>query len=137
MRIKAIILVLPLVLLLGGCPNTKSFKMDKAFTTTIGQTRYNQDHKLGIVLDKIEADSRCPVDVNCAWAGEVNVRAEIYWNDLTTKRTLNFGGIRLDDDKVQFQKFNIQIIEVKPKPYDGVNIEQSDYRFKLRIWTDA
>jgi len=127
--------LLPAVLLLGGCPNAKSFEMNDPFTVSIGERRVSQTHDFSIILNKIDDDSRCPSGANCVWAGEVIVNAIIETNRKAVEQKLTYGGATTDDDEISYDGFNIQILSVSPKA--GEASGQADYKLELTVGVDS
>lgn len=68
-------------------------------------------------------DSRCPIDVQCVWAGRLTIKAEIDGGagvelaPLTLDEPLDLGGI------------SVTLISAEPGNIDGKDIKRSDYRF--------
>ncbi len=95
----------------GGGPNfpTTTTTLTLGANTLIGQT---------VTLALLE-DSRCPVDVECVWAGTVRVKAT--FKDATYTFTL---------DKPQTIGFYaITLTGVTPEKNSKVTIKPEDYRF--------
>lgn len=84
-----------------------------------------------IVFRDVEADSRCPVDVTCVWAGDAHVQIEAASLD-GTLRTLDLH-TTLEPMEAEFAGFRIRLIEVAPSRMDGVIVKPSDYSVRLAI----
>ncbi len=72
-------------------------------------------------------DSRCPIDVQCVWAGRVRLRVTVHLGSGDTEREL-ISGIPVDvaDGK-------LELVEVRPAPNSGAVILPPEYRFGLRF----
>jgi hypothetical protein len=84
-----------------------------------------------IVFRAVEADSRCPVDVMCVWAGDAHVQIEAASLD-GTMRTLDLH-TTLEPMEAEFAGFRIRLIEVAPSRMDGVIVKPADYSVRLAI----
>ncbi len=87
---------------------------------------------LTITFLKVVEDSRCPSDVTCVWAGKADLIFDILKNqskEITlstyTNNTLNV-----------FDKYKIQLIDVKPYPTSTKTIKPEDYVAILKITKD-
>ena len=78
---------------------------------------------------QVVSDSRCPVDVQCVWAGDavVALRASDV-NDSATL-TLHTGGPR----SASFGTWEIELVELRPLPREGIALTQADYEAVLRL----
>ena len=83
---------------------------------------------LKIILTDVFVDSRCPVDVQCIWEGEVDVGFEA-----ETPRGSEKGNLR-NDEVLLFDKYKIFIQEVMPEQKEGdLVIPQEEYVFVVRV----
>lgn len=76
---------------------------------------------------EIVSDSRCPKDVQCIWAGTVEVRTV-----LSTPVSHGEHVLKLDE-ALRFGDFNVTLTEVTPYPQSAGEIPESSYRFTYRI----
>ncbi len=121
-------------LFFAGCATTQnrlSAKLDSPFGLTINQTGYVDSENLQIRILNI-TDSRCPSDVQCIWAGEVNVRLVIIPDDGVWK------GLDLkEDEEKDFSSgnanYSVRLLEVRPYPISTQKIEMGDYVLTLLI----
>lgn len=93
--------------------------------TTIGQ----KTSGLGVALTPLEvtADSRCPLDVQCVWAGTVKVQTKIEsgMGESTMVFELN--------QSITTETETITLKEVTPAPKAGVKINNGDYIFIFEV----
>ncbi|TSC68295.1 MAG: hypothetical protein G01um101456_697 [Parcubacteria group bacterium Gr01-1014_56] len=84
---------------------------------------------LGVDILPLEVveDSRCPVDVQCVWAGRVSVSVRIH--SAMGESTMTF----TPGTPVTTEAQTITLLDVKPSPYAGVTIKQSQYVFIFQI----
>ena len=93
--------------------------------TTMGQVMTGLN--VSITPREIVSDSRCPSDVQCIWAGTVEVRAAA-----ATKVSHGEHVWKLGEPRV-FGDFLITLVEVTPAPKAGEEIADSSYRFVFEV----
>lgn len=72
-------------------------------------------------------DSRCPIGVQCIWAGQVRVRAQIDSGLGTAHEEFTVGRTITTEAEA------VTLVEVSPTPREGTEIGKSDYRFIFEI----
>lgn len=89
-----------------------------------------------IRFDAVTADSRCPIDALCVWAGRADVKLRLQQNGATESRTVSLGDLSGPgvSDQASFGNLNVQIIAVQPDALSGQPIEQEEYKIKLVVW---
>lgn len=102
-------------------PDIKSAKI----TTTLGQV--STALNVSITPKEVVSDSRCPSDVQCIWAGIVEVRTIT-----ATKVSHGEQIFKLNEPKT-FGDFEITLIEAAPYPKAGEKIKESSYRFSYEV----
>lgn len=78
----------------------------------------------------VNADSRCPVDVICVWAGDAEIVLQI------TKQNFDKNFILhsyLFPRSVVLDNYEIELINVFPKRKSNVKLEQTDYSIEVKI----
>ena len=88
-----IVLAFALVFLLFGCTQGNVFQLGSPFTAEQGVTYFNSDLNISVQVVSF-ADSRCPANVQCVWAGEEGV------NVLITRPGVNERAIKLGDGTI-------------------------------------
>ncbi|MEO8277182.1 MAG: hypothetical protein ABI639_13285 [Thermoanaerobaculia bacterium] len=73
------------------------------------------------------SDSRCPVDVNCIWAGEI--RVALVAESTAGKKEMELWD-RAPDAIVE--GVNVKLIGASPAPNSKVHLLPSDYRIQFR-----
>ena len=83
---------------------------------------------------EVTEDSRCPSDLNCFWAGQIQVFVNILENghDLGTLRLVN-NASRKDLSIKKINKYLIEFIKAEPYPKSNQEIEFSDYIITLAV----
>jgi hypothetical protein len=93
--------------------------------TSMGQATTAMN--VSITPKELISDSRCPVGVQCVWAGTVEVKA------LATTAVSHGEQIFKLGVPAQFGNFNITLIEVTPARLQEQAISASEYRFTWKI----
>jgi hypothetical protein len=83
---------------------------------------------LGITLDSIVEDSRCPSDVQCVWAGRVGVKLSLL--NGTKSESVNLSP---NQDAYLFDNYSIKIVSVDPVPKSGKEISVGEYRVTVSV----
>ena len=125
------ILALGLMLFgLAGCGNEVTTVSDLPATVwlRVGDEVRLTSPALGLRLEAIVQDSRCPVDVTCVQAGSVTVRLAVMRPGQPDSEIL------LDSDRTDSSTgLVLRIDQVKPAPRAGVVIAPGEYRVSLEI----
>lgn len=112
--------------ILGLFTGCNKIQLGEPFECRVG-INYLLTPTLSFSVDSIN-DYRCPEDVVCIWAGDVNLHARIRsgFNETDTL-------IKLSESPYAIGDYNWNILEVKPLPRTTRKTEQSDYRIKVLI----
>lgn len=99
---------------------------------------YKLSEEYSFKIKEIISDSRCPVDVTCVWAGEVELILSIYKEEVFYKEemmTLNFKNF--PENKLLLENYTlnkkIKSIEVLPIKKQGVEISLENYSLKIDL----
>lgn len=133
-----------------------NIELSKPFVLKVGQSAKLGD--LGIKLIRIAADTRCPKEVECEWAGAVITQVELSLQ--SKKQTLYsglipytyfilqqgsfatmedrikvYGGESDDSNKhpFSFEGYSFQILSVDPYPTKKGKIAQDSYEVKMIV----
>lgn len=118
------ILIFITLVILSGC---EKIQLGEPYDCRIG-TNYLLDNSLVFSIDSIR-DYRCPKDVVCIWAGDVDLYFNININ-LTRTDTI----IRLyRNNPIVTGDYTWKVLEVVPWPRASQTIDQKDYRIKLIV----
>ena len=111
---------------------------------------FQQPERLGprsqtlVTLTQVE-DGRCPEDVNCIWAGLVNINLEFDLRNIKKKENLKlcFGCLTLKDSLrsvpseseiiLEGTKYHIKLLDVKPNPSMKNPPKIEDYQVSIQI----
>ena len=120
-----------LTLVLGAwLPNAFSDDTDKIQYTLGSSTAITTSQGLVIQLENV-TDSRCPSDVACIWAGQVNVTLTI--QSPTSKGAISLVKSAGQNSTTPFDNYVLQLVDVKPYPKSGQSISLSDYIVTLNV----
>lgn len=94
---------------------------------------FDQNKKLTFV--DVVTDSRCPIDVDCVWPGEVTIALQAICKPADTINfELSFGEIGTDHrDTTIFDIYRVEILEVLPIREEGVELEKGDYTVRVLV----
>ena len=111
--------------LTAGCVTSPVISQNGVAEVKLGQTVDFGPANVTVV--KVLEDSRCPVRVQCVWAGRVKVAVRIENRDGTSVRELT------NEAPIQAGAGGIlEMLEVRPEKIADRTISNRDYRFTLR-----
>ncbi len=84
-----------------------------------------------LTLERVVADSRCPVDVTCVWAGEIRVALSLE-SPLTEAPRYEFE-LATTAPLATVRGLDIELLGALPAPRSTAKIAASDYRIALRV----
>lgn len=114
-----------------------SGKLDEEFELKFGETFSIESEGLKIQFNKVTEDSRCPTNVQCVWAGQVEILLLITKNKLSRGyHALSIGAGSGDSALKVIDEYSVKLIRVEPYPQSGKKIEFSDYVATLVISGD-
>lgn len=82
-------------------------------------------------LERVVSDSRCPVDVNCVWAGEIRVALSL--ERPQTEAPRHEFQLSSTAPKATVLGLEFELLGALPEPRSTAKIAPSDYRVALRI----
>ena len=91
--------------------------------------KYN-DAYIQVKLDSVLNDSRCPVDAECFWEGNAEVRFEITTEKEVKKVLLN---TTLSPKSALINDYTIELVSLMPFSKSGSIIKQSDYYAEIKL----
>jgi hypothetical protein len=93
-----------------------------------GQVYTNFEHKMSIKFDSVLNDSRCPIDLECLWAGYAEVRFDF---TLDNKQHILSMGRHKNDSIIG--GYNIHFIELTPYPVYHRMVSLNEYKARIII----
>ncbi len=107
--------------------------LGKEFVLGFGQTAVIKSEDLKVQFSDVLADSRCPSDVQCIWAGEVKVSLSIHKNDQKNLGIYEFtsqAGILAVQN---IEGYSVKLVSVNPYPISTKTIEKPEYNLTLLV----
>ena len=120
---------------IGACApevDAETFSLGDGFSIAVGQSASIDGEDLAIKFVGVIADSRCPLDVQCIWQGEVACLVEITYSGTGQQRVLTYPGLTQEPSEAQFGSYQFTF-SVDPYPEAGKEIEKSEYRLNLLV----
>jgi hypothetical protein len=112
----------------GGSPTAAdgpAFRLDQSFDLRAGETASLSSGDLTVTFESVPADSRCPVNVTCVWAGDATVQLRARSDAAAEGRPelhTNAG-----PQEAAYAGFRIVLQKLEPQPRDGTKLEPGDY----------
>jgi hypothetical protein len=100
------------------------------FTLSVGGAA-EVEPGLVLTLERVVSDSRCPVDVNCVWAGEIRL-AFLLESPRTESPTLSFE-LATSAPAATARGLQFELLGAEPPPRSTAKIATADYRIALRV----
>jgi hypothetical protein len=96
------------------------------------ETRELAEPHLRVRFDTVSQDSRCPIGVQCVWAGDASVEITLEKPPAAAEtRTLHTSG-RFDRE-ADYAGLVVRLVSLEPNRRDGVTIAPEDYRVTLVV----
>ena len=115
---------------LFGSPTVEA-QLGSIFSLAMGQTARLSSEGLSIQFEAVLEDSRCPVDVQCVWAGNAKVSIQIQQTGQTSQ-TLILNS-NLEPREVAYEAFLIRYEDLAPQPRSDSQIPRGKYRLSLSV----
>ncbi len=96
-----------------------------------GETLHNFKEQIWITFDSVYEDSRCPLDVECVWAGNAKLGFTFKQSIRKTSFTLNTHPNFNRDTTVYF--YQISLVDVLPYPYSDSTYTAGDYTARIVV----
>ncbi len=126
----ACLLCLVAGLWLRGCsaPEPSSVQLGQPFTLSINQPAQLSAKGLNLTFQDVLEDSRCPSNVQCAWAGQARISISVSQTGQTPTTLEMNTNPPLNQDVVTYEDFQIQLLALAPYPEDiGQHIPAKSY----------
>jgi hypothetical protein len=107
-----------------------SVKLGEAFWLGMGDTAHIEGEELSLTFKDVVNDSRCPPNVHCIWAGEVQLILDVGKKEHRDGLLFKVGPA---GDVAQFDDYVIVISSVEPPRPEQEILDKSDYRIELRV----
>lgn len=90
------------------------------------------DENLSVRLEGVTQDSRCPVDVQCVWAGDAAVELTLEKPPAAADTRILHTSDRFGR-QADYEGLVIRLLDLKPQPREGKTIAPEDYRVTLVV----
>jgi hypothetical protein len=114
-------------------PDSRQITLAKSDSVVVN-LRYNQNavinKKFGIKFIGVTADSRCPKNVNCVWAGDGETKITLIKDGVSENYSLH---TTLEPKKINFSGYKILLKKLNPYPESVGEIKQEEYSVELEI----
>jgi len=111
--------------LLVACRNAAAPRLGEEFTLRVGESASISELGLWMRFIQVTADSRCPGDVTCVWAGDGAVLLETApLNGDSKEDTVH---TTLDPHTIPLGTHELRLVELKPHPLTSRPIAPGDY----------
>lgn len=103
-------------------------ELGRAFAMKIGESITLNG--LRITFRSVEADSRCPIDAVCVWAGDGEVALKI---DQSGKSAVASLHTTLEPKKTEWSGYTISLVSLSPARRASVPVKPEDYRAEIVV----
>jgi len=138
MKVKILFLFLPLILF-NSCdwitdnPQAKNFLLGDTVTVAFDQTIINEDENISLRFSSLVSDGRCPLDLECFWEGNAEVKFVFSVNETKSIFSLNtFRGYAQD---TTIAGYRIGLIDLKPYPHSKRTYIPALYRAYVVVFS--
>ena len=132
-RWAAVLSLLLVTVWLGSCTLAEvSVPLGQEFSLSVGHRALIAGEDLRIEFVDVVADSRCPSDVVCIWAGEVKCLVELVSSGSAERVELTEPGLTGDTNRQAYKGYELSFT-VTPYPVSTKPIERGDYRLMLTV----
>jgi hypothetical protein len=132
MRILTVIFSVGLALTLACSTPPKAVEPGAPVELTLSPGTSASASGLTVTFLAVTGDSRCPVDVTCAWAGTASIALRLAASGGTPASIT----LDLNDPERRKQiygRYLIELLELTPEPRSDTEIAQPDYSVRLRV----
>lgn len=130
-------LVLTFVALLGGhvAAAAQTARVGREFNIKVGRVVTLDGGGLRVRLVRVASDSRCPVDVNCVWAGNAEVVFEVGARGWRGKKTLrlNTNASPERTGAGRYGRYTLKLMGLAPQPRSTGKLTAGRYTATLLV----
>lgn len=141
MRPILLVALLPIALACGGQPGNgtgaadlpvRRAELGREFELRPGETGVVEGANVRVRFDRVRQDSRCPVDVQCVWAGDAELDLRVWTSAGDSADAVVHSGV--EPRAAPVGDLEVRLESLLPQPTSGTSIAQSDYvaRFVVR-----
>ncbi|MBK8900648.1 MAG: hypothetical protein IPM53_05680 [Anaerolineaceae bacterium] len=109
-------------------PEPSPVQLDQSFTISINQPAQFAEKGLSLTFQDVLEDSRCPSNVQCAWAGQARISIRVSQTGQAPATLEMNTNPPLEQDVVTYGDFQIQLLALDPYPEEiGQHIPAKRY----------
>jgi hypothetical protein len=120
--------------LLIGCATTLVPGNPVEFELGLGETATLEDQDISVEFKAVTADSRCPSDVSCVWAGDAELVLRLTGVSGVDDTTLH---TTLDPRTLSRGSTTLEVLGLSPTPVSTTSTDPKSYRLRLRVSSAA
>jgi hypothetical protein len=106
--------------------------LGEEFTLRAGESATVGPDSVSVTFTKVTADSRCPTNVVCVWAGDAGVLLQL--SGLGDSEALELHtAAQVGPSRGSFHGYAVQLVDVSPAARAGQPIPADDYSVTLRV----
>ena len=133
MKQKLACLVFVLLFLLAACTPADKALRPGQLVLKPGERASSANGAVSITFVEVAQDSRCPSDVDCVWAGKVQVLIEVHQGTELQQYTLTLPPLEADISVMTLADYTIELKDVQPYPVSTDPIDSADYEITLEV----
>jgi hypothetical protein len=107
-------------------------KRGEPFELKVHEASRLADENLSVRFDGVTEDSRCPVGVQCIWAGDAAVELTVERPPASTEMLTLHTNDRFGR-QAAYEGLVVRLVDLKPQPREGTTIAPEDYRVTLVV----
>ncbi len=119
-------------LALAACQSITAVQRDGTFTLQVGDRAKLTNGDFIVRFVSVSSDSRCPLDVQCVWAGDATVHLDLTSSHRTHSVDLHTNSTSGDVSTVYDDQV-VELLDLTPTPRSQQSIGQGDYTARLRV----
>ncbi|HEX7313422.1 MAG TPA: hypothetical protein VF297_05850 [Pyrinomonadaceae bacterium] len=123
------------VLLAAGVVRGQTPRLGREFKVKAGRVVTLDGGKLRLEFARVAEDSRCPVDVDCVWAGNAAVLIEVGGKGWRGKRTLTLN-TNTGEAEAGYGRYMVRLKALSPQPRSNRKLSQGQYTATLLVTKD-
>ncbi len=124
-----------LLLTAGGVCGQVAVPVAHQFEIKAGRVAALDGGRLRIRFVSVAADSRCPEDVDCVWAGDAEVVFKVGGKGWRGRRTLSLHTTPRGEQvsEVRFGRYTLSLVGLAPRPRSDRQIAPGQYTATLQV----
>lgn len=130
-----VLVVLTCGVLLGNHAAAQTASAGHEFELRAGESVAFDDGRLRLRFTRVASDSRCPVDVNCVWAGNAEVLIEVGGRGWKGRRTLrlNTNPRGEGSSEARYGRYAIKLAGLAPQPRSTGKVKAGQYKATVMV----